>query len=117
MRQFLILFFVGLTFAVSAQQIDYNDNGKYIAKGYDVVAYFSGKTIAGVLESAKKQNIPVAALCGAVTLSPDEQEKIGLDYLSSILRDVANLEEALLQSRENLVCAAYNFAKLIHTNK
>jgi len=77
----------------------------------------SGKTIAGVLESAKKQNIPVAALCGAVTLSPDEQEKIGLDYLSSILRDVANLEEALLQSRENLVCAAYNFAKLIHTNK
>ena len=47
MKQFLILFFVGLTFAVSAQQIDYNDNGKYIAKGYDVVAYFSGKTIAG----------------------------------------------------------------------
>lgn len=47
MKQFLILFFVGLTFAVSAQQIDYNDNGKYIAKGYDVVAYFSSKSIVG----------------------------------------------------------------------
>ena len=47
MKQFLILFFIGLTFVVSAQQVDYNDNGKYIAKGYDVVAYFSGKALIG----------------------------------------------------------------------
>jgi YHS domain-containing protein len=56
MKQFLILFFVGLTFAVSAQQVDYNDNGKYIAKGYDVVAYFSGKAIAGNIKYAHLHN-------------------------------------------------------------
>ncbi len=73
----------------------------------------SGKTIAGVLESARKQKIPVAALCGAVTLSPEQQEEMGLTYVCAILRDISNLEQAVSQSKENLVAAAYNFAKLI----
>jgi glycerate kinase len=73
----------------------------------------SGKTIAGVLESARKQKIPVAALCGAVTLSPEQQEETGLTYVCAILRDISNLELAVSQSKENLVAAAYNFAKLI----
>ncbi len=73
----------------------------------------SGKTIAGVLESARKQKIPVAALCGAVTLSPEQQEETGLTYVCAILRDISNLEQAVSQSKENLVAAAYNFAKLI----
>ncbi|AZQ57425.1 glycerate kinase [Maribacter sp. MJ134] len=73
----------------------------------------SGKTIAGVLESARKQKIPVAALCGAVTLPPEQQEETGLTYVCAILRDISNLEQAVSQSKENLVAAAYNFAKLI----
>ncbi|MGB3150622.1 MAG: glycerate kinase [Maribacter sp.] len=73
----------------------------------------SGKTIAGVLESASKQNIPVAALCGAVALSPEQQENIGLQYVSSILSNVSSLEDALSNSYQNLVSASYNFARLI----
>lgn len=73
----------------------------------------SGKTIAGVLESASKQNIPVAALCGAVALSPEQQENIGLQYVSSILSNVSSLEDALSNSYQNLVSASYNFARLV----
>lgn len=76
----------------------------------------SGKTIAGVLESAKKRHIPVAALCGAVALSPEHQEKMGLTYVCAILRDVSNLDQVIAKSKENLVAAAYNFAKLIEAN-
>ncbi len=73
----------------------------------------SGKTIAGVLTAAKKQHIPVAALCGAVELTPVQQEKIGLQYVCSILRQVSSLEDALNNSYDNLVSASYNFAKLL----
>lgn len=73
----------------------------------------SGKTIAGVLTTAKKQNIPVAALCGAIELTPSQQEKMGLRYVSSILREIATLEDALNNSYNNLVSASYNFAKLL----
>ncbi len=73
----------------------------------------SGKTISGVLASAKKKNIPVAALCGSVTISAREQEEFGLSYATSIVKGVSSLEEAMASSYDNLVCAAYNFAKLL----
>jgi glycerate kinase len=73
----------------------------------------SGKTIAGVLTAAHKQNIKVAALCGAVELTPEQQEEIGLHYVCSILRGVSSLEDALGNSYDNLVSASYNFAKLL----
>lgn len=48
MRQILVLFlFTVAASTISAQQIDYNDSGKFVAKGYDVVAYFSGKAVVG----------------------------------------------------------------------
>lgn len=73
----------------------------------------AGKTIAGVLSSAKAYDIPVAALCGSVTISHKEQEAFGLDYMTSIVKGVTNLNDAMASSYENLVDAAYNFAKLI----
>ncbi|WP_289644910.1 glycerate kinase [Maribacter aestuarii] len=73
----------------------------------------SGKTIAGVLTAAHKKNIKVAALCGAVELTPEQQEEIGLHYVCSILRGVSSLEDALGNSYDNLVTASYNFAKLL----
>ena len=74
---------------------------------------FSGKTISGVLASAKKQNIRTAAFCGAVELTLEAQKEIGLDYVCAILNDVSNLEEALLNSRQNLIFAVYNFANML----
>jgi glycerate kinase len=73
----------------------------------------SGKTINGVIRSAKKQDIPVAALCGAIDLSILEQEELGLDYAASIVQGVTSLDQALLSSQGNLVLATYNFANLL----
>ena len=73
----------------------------------------SGKTISGVLSSSKNKKIPVAALCGSVTLTASEQEEFGLSYVASITKGISNLEEAMTESYSNLVFAAYNFAKLL----
>ncbi|TAI47268.1 glycerate kinase [Flagellimonas allohymeniacidonis] len=77
----------------------------------------SGKTIAGVLKAARDRNIPVAALCGSVTLSMDELEATGLQYVTSILNQVGSLEEAKKESFKNLEMASYNFAKLLQDTK
>ena len=73
----------------------------------------SGKTISGVLASAKKKKVPVAALCGSVSISPKQQEAFGLAYATSILKGICNLDQAMTASYDNLVDAAYNFAKLL----
>jgi len=73
----------------------------------------SGKTIDGVVTSAASKNIPVAALCGSVSISVAQQKKFGLAYVSSIVRGISTLSEAMANSRENLVNASYNFARLL----
>jgi glycerate kinase len=73
----------------------------------------SGKTIDGVITSAKIKNIPVAALCGSVSISVNQQNKFGLTYVSSIVRGISTLQEAMNNSYENLVNATYNFASLL----
>ena len=77
----------------------------------------SGKTINGVLNSAKKHNIPVAALCGSVDISIADQENLGLDYVASILGGLSNLEQAIASSRQNLIKSAYNYARIIKVNQ
>jgi len=73
----------------------------------------AGKTINGVMASAKKNHIPVAAFCGVVDISIASQEELGLDYAVSIVQGVSSLDEALLSSYDNLVQATYNFAKVL----
>ncbi len=75
----------------------------------------SGKTIAGVLKVAKTQNIPVAALCGSISLSVDQLETSGLDYAVSILNQIGLLEEAKNNSFKNLEMASYNFGKILQS--
>ncbi|MDV7137759.1 glycerate kinase [Maribacter sp. TH_r10] len=73
----------------------------------------SGKTIDGVVTSAKRKQIPVAALCGSVSISIAQQQAFGLEYVASIVRDVGTLQEAMAKSYDNLVNASYNFANLL----
>lgn len=73
----------------------------------------SGKTILGVVHSAKQYNIPVAAFCGSVDLSILDQEKIGLTYVTSIIPRVSTLQQALQTSYHNLMIASYNFARIL----
>ena len=73
----------------------------------------SGKTISGVIKSAKNQNIPVAALCGSVNISVETQKELGLTYAVSIVKEISDLEEAIASSYTNLVHAAYNFGSIL----
>ncbi|NIJ45092.1 glycerate kinase [Wenyingzhuangia heitensis] len=73
----------------------------------------SGKTITGVLNSANKQNIPVAAFCGSVVITEEEQTKLGITYVTSVLKNVVDIDTAIKTAYKNLVFSTYNFAKLI----
>ncbi|MEM9362444.1 MAG: glycerate kinase [Bacteroidota bacterium] len=73
----------------------------------------SGKTIDGVIHSAQKYGIPIAAFCGSVLVEIQDLETLGLDYVVSILNQPGTLEEAKEKSQENLETAAYNFAKIL----
>ncbi len=73
----------------------------------------SGKTISGVIKSAKAQNVPVAALCGSVNISVNAQKELGLNYAVSIVKGISDLEEAIASSYTNLVYTAYNFARIL----
>lgn len=78
---------------------------------------FSGKTIAGVIQSAKRKGVPIAAFCGSVNVSIAEMQTMGLDYAVSILNQVGNLDDAKAKSFENLELASYNFAHLLKRSK
>ncbi|MEC8830969.1 MAG: glycerate kinase [Bacteroidota bacterium] len=78
---------------------------------------FSGKTINGVVQSAKKHQVPIAAFCGSIDVTIDEMEKMGLDYAVSILNQIGNLDDAKARTVENLELASYNFAKLLKLGK
>ncbi|WP_318312198.1 glycerate kinase [Flagellimonas crocea] len=78
---------------------------------------FSGKTINGVVQSAKKHNVPVAAFCGSIDVTIEQMQQMGLDYAVSILNQIGNLDDAKAKSAENLELASYNFARLLKRGK
>ncbi|MGB5555920.1 MAG: glycerate kinase [Flavobacteriaceae bacterium] len=71
----------------------------------------SGKTINGVLTSAKHQGIKVAAFCGAIDLSEANAKELGISYIEAISKDMPDLETAIKHSFKNLEDAAEVFAK------
>ena len=73
----------------------------------------SGKTIDGVISAAQKYTIPVAAFCGSVNLTVQLQKEFGLAYVTSILRGVSTLQQAMDTSYDNLVNASYNFGNVV----
>ena len=46
MKYFILLYFTAIT-SVFSQTIDYNTKNGFVAKGYDVVAYFNNEAIEG----------------------------------------------------------------------
>ncbi|GGG53171.1 glycerate kinase [Croceivirga lutea] len=75
----------------------------------------SGKTIGGVIESAKKFNIPVAAFCGGVELSVSEQQEMGINYAVSVSKGISTKKEALENASTNLSFATFNFLQLLNS--
>ena len=73
----------------------------------------SGKTIGGVLDSARKQSAKVAAFCGKVTLTKEEEKNLGIDYVVSISEHMPNLKMAMQKAKENLAIATGVFIERI----
>lgn len=74
----------------------------------------SGKTITGVLASAERKGISVAALCGAVLLTKKEQDEAGLNYVSAVSKDTESLEVNMKNSYENLMNTSHDFARTLY---
>ena len=73
----------------------------------------SGKTIDGVITSAKKQNIPVAALCGSISLSKTEADALGLSYTDAVMEKAKSLDDAMQNGYDYVKKMAINFLLLI----
>lgn len=65
----------------------------------------AGKTIAGVCREAKKQNVPVIAFGGKVSLSGREQDALGLAAAIPIPNAPMSLEECIARADELLADA------------
>lgn len=71
----------------------------------------SGKTIYGVIKSAKKYKIPVAALCGSILLEKESLKSLGISYAVSILDQAKSIDDAMTNSNTYLLSMAIDFAR------
>ncbi|MBN4082751.1 glycerate kinase [bacterium AH-315-A23] len=74
----------------------------------------SGKTIQGVLKSAKTHNIQVAVLCGSISLQKEVLNDLGISYVNSIMDIARNFEDAMSNSYKYLAVISSDFAKTIN---
>ena len=72
-----------------------------------------GKVVKGVADAAKKRNIPVAALCGAVEANTELVKNLGLTYVNAVCNQPSSLKDALKATKENLTFAAFNLLRLM----
>ena len=69
----------------------------------------SGKTINGVVESAKNHKLKIAAFCGSNELSEIELNEFGIDYVDSVLDKADNLDDAIKNAGKYLKILAREF--------
>ncbi len=75
------------------------------------VQTFSGKTIQGVMASAKAKNIKVAAFCGALNLDKNNIKDFGINYADAVLNHSKDLNDAMQNSYHYVNLMAKIFAK------
>ena len=73
----------------------------------------SGKTIQGVLSSAKAKNIKVAAFCGAIDLEGNTPEDLEIHYTDAVMNYTQNLEDAMENGYGYVLEMANKFAKIL----
>ena len=71
----------------------------------------SGKTIQGVLATAAHYQIPVAALCGSISLSKTEADDFGISYSDSVIEMSSSFDDAMLNGYKYLSKMATRFAE------
>ena len=71
----------------------------------------SGKTIQGVITSARDKNIKLAVFCGTIDLEKSIVQDLGISYASSIMDLAFGLEDALANASKYLEKLAIEFAE------
>jgi glycerate kinase len=76
----------------------------------------NGKLILGLSNLCKKYNVPVAALCGTLAISPAECEAAGLIYAASVLNRPQRLEEAQVEAFDAVRTATFHLVRLFYAS-
>ena len=71
----------------------------------------SGKTIQGVISSAKAKHIKVAAFCGSIDLEGQQATDFGMAYTDAVIKYSKNLNDAMRNSYGYVEKMAETFAK------
>lgn len=74
---------------------------------------FSGKTIQGVIHSAKEKNIKLAVFCGTIDLKESAIEDLNISYAASIMEQAKDLNDALINADLYLKKLTVEFARNI----
>ncbi|MFD0834450.1 glycerate kinase [Mariniflexile aquimaris] len=77
------------------------------------VQTFSGKTIKGVMTSAKAKQIKVAAFCGMIDLEDSDIASFGIEYADAVINYSKDLNDAMKNSYNYVKLMAEKFAKTI----
>ncbi|MBD2700325.1 glycerate kinase [Spirosoma sp. BT702] len=72
-----------------------------------------GKLIAGIVQLARVQKIPVVALCGSLQLTPDELDELGLTSAFSIMPSPVTLDDALANAATYLERSTFQVFRLL----
>lgn len=76
----------------------------------------SGKTIHGIIEAAKQNDIKVAAFCGKLDLDKEQLKAFGISYTDAVLNYTKDLEDAMLNSANYVTKMAEQFAGKLVSN-
>jgi glycerate kinase len=71
----------------------------------------SGKTIHGIIEVAKQNNINVAAFCGKLDLDEVQLKNFGISYTDAVLNLTKDIDDAMLNSVGYVTKMAERFAE------
>lgn len=76
----------------------------------------SGKTPVGVARWAKRQNLPVIAVCGSIGAGAEGVHEVGIDALFTVVPGVCRLEQAMAEAAPNLERTAAQIARTLALN-
>jgi glycerate kinase len=71
----------------------------------------SGKTIHGIIEVTKQNNINVAAFCGKLDLDEVQLKNFGISYTDAVLNLTKDIDDAMLNSVGYVTKMAERFAE------
>lgn len=72
---------------------------------------FHGKVVKGLCDWAQEAGIPIAAICGSLSLRQEEWQQLGLRQVLPIMVEGLSLEQAIAEAAPRIEVLAYQLAK------